>query len=74
MSRKRLLKLPFFPKVGRRKCVGEDFGKAMVLALVSTFLKKYHLKLEEPYDFTKEPPVAFTRAPNNFTLILKPIF
>ena len=71
------LKLPTFLslfQVGRRKCVGEDFGKAMILALISSFLKRYDLKLQQAYDFTEEPAVAFTRAPNDFTLILDPIF
>ena len=58
-------------QVGRRKCVGEDFGKAMVLALISAFVTKYEFALETPYDFSKEPPLAFTRAPNSFVLILK---
>ena len=54
--------------------MGEDFGKAMILALISSFLKRYELKLQQAYDFTEEPAVAFTRAPNDFTLILNPIF
>ena len=62
----------FTLQVGRRKCVGEDFGKAMVLALISAFVTKYEFVLENPYDFTQEPPLAFTRAPNSFLLILKP--
>ena len=63
--------MPF--QVGRRRCVGEDFGKAMVIAFVIKFLSCFRLKLSTPYDFHKEPAPGFTRAPNPFNIIMEPI-
>ena len=66
--------IPMMPfQVGRRKCVGEDFGRAMVLAFVMELVQRYHLKLETEYDFSKEPSPGFTRSPNPFTLMLDPL-
>ena len=62
-----------FFKVGRRRCVGEDFGKAMVTAFIIKLLSNFTLKLSDPYDFEKEPAPSFTRAPNAFNIILEPM-
>ena len=61
--------MPF--QVGRRRCVGEEFGQIMVFMSVLKFVNEFRMTLSKPYDFSIEPERGFTRAPREFTLELE---
>lgn len=58
--------MPF--QIGLRKCVGEDFGKAMVFLFSTHLVSTYKIQLASVYDLDQEPDPGFTRAPRPFSM------
>ena len=66
--------LRYLCQTGRRRCVGEDFGKAMVLLFIANLVLKFKIRMPEELEYDLENgkhKMGFTYAPDEFDLTLK---
>ena len=69
LDERKKLRIPpeFIPfQAGRRRCVGEEFGAAMVFLFVANLIKNFEFELSSPYDFDRIPQPGFTISPNKY--------
>ena len=58
-------------QVGKRRCIGEDLGKALTLLSLANMLSKFTITLEKGVDVWHTPVHGFTLAPQPFTVKLE---
>jgi len=58
-------------QVGKRRCIGEDLGKALTLLTLANILSKFSITLEKTVDIWHTPVHGFTLAPQDFRVKLE---
>merc|ERR1719233_109554 len=58
-------------QVGKRRCIGEDLGKALTLLMLANILSKFTITLEKNVDIWHKPVHGFTLAPQQFRIKLE---
>ena len=58
-------------QVGKRRCIGEELGKALTFLMLANILSKFSITLEKDVDIWHTPVHGFTLAPQEFSIKLE---
>ena len=57
-------------QVGKRRCIGEQLGRALTLLTLARLLQEFRLELEPGYDIWAVPVHGFTLSPAKYRVKL----